>query len=154
VVEIVHRNSSQICKFMINNRQVPLSALNEVLGGNGGVVPRILYVCARFSGSVSFMPWSLYRRGSCSCYPFTRWLGGPQIGSLLLREEQNRKYLPLPGILPQLVGCPTGNLVTVPAELLKIRVFHSLCRRWLSVQGSTRALHVSVWVVRPFRFVG
>jgi hypothetical protein len=81
---------------MINKRQSPLFSLDEVIGGNGGVVPLILYLCTKFSGSVYFMPCSLCRRGNGRRYPFTRSLGGPQILSLLFQEEQKRKYFLLP----------------------------------------------------------
>jgi hypothetical protein len=116
VVDIVLRNISHMCKVMINKRQSPFFSLHEVIGGNGGVVPLILYLCTKLSGSVCFMPCSLYRRGSGRCYPFTRWLGAPQIWSLLLREEQKRKYFLLPEEKAQFVCCPACSLVTVPAE--------------------------------------
>jgi hypothetical protein len=48
-------------------------------------------------------------------YPLYRRLGRPQSRSVPNREEKN--FLPLPGIEPRFLGCPSRTLVDIPTEL-------------------------------------
>ena len=54
---------------MISKRQSPVFAVHEVIGGNGGVVPHILYLCTGFRGSVRFTRstcvWVDHRYDAC-----------------------------------------------------------------------------------------